>query len=819
MADAKTEGGVGPYFSPQTKLPVGAIYRVTGTKDNKFWPLDPGHVLPDAGSNVFDAFAVPNTPVTKDTNTLVALPDYGIFDIVIQFSRDSLTEKWVEVRSFREELRREPLSGTGCTNKMYVVIDDERRARIRFAVHLPKGSDKFKGKLQLEAETAGGASVKAELKLEMDAKKSKTAANMFVFFVPHKPASGNQLPAPQYEWCKLRAVDKGGGALEGATVRIKLLRDNVTSGFETINRSTRLLSQTGGFVAYDEERVVLGLPTDWPIIFKSEMAGYVSRGHLFRIQAKETSTNLSPLYSDPAKSNRMQIRMTKTADAQLTGKLIVIDPGHGVIYADRTQAKSQEWLVVHRIADEVAQTLEAAPYSASVRWVRTAGFEAIAPGHTRRADGPEEARKRYILEFDTSRWRIRVQKTNPDSPNMQLKRMSDALLSDMSSPPKVAESRRSDLIRNNSKTVEQAITRQMDALKAGLRLEAKSMNWSAADTRYTFRVQREVPVPKKPSKWEAAGTGVFHWVEKPGRYELKVKLDKPSSAESSAVGKLSTTLTITDQDWFDLDDGMLRTLEARTVEWSVNAEVSGTTTFAGIARLAIAKNGAEAYMGGNNLEYMRNKCKWTNDLVAADPSLANDLPPPPPVKRRANELSQNRGWNANQRVYYFEKFRTSPAPPPTPNPKQPYPYADFFVSLHLNGDDKLPTPIGVLCDIASTPSVEQQRLAKIFIKYLDPFDQGTSGGGIKKSGVRMLQGGNYLKRYIFLELDFETSTSPRNSKLIQYQEMLSASIRTGEGRTLTFITEAAQQIVEAIVEILVDPQDNADVDALNHSQW
>jgi N-acetylmuramoyl-L-alanine amidase len=552
MADAKNEGGVGPYELLETKVPVGAMYRVTGTKDNKFWPLDPGHVLGDADSKAFDAFAVPSTTVAKDFVTLVAPPNYGIFDIVIQFSKDSLKPKWVEVEKFREEMRREPLSGTGSADKMYVVVNDEQRARIRFAVHLPKGKDTFKGKVLLEAETVDGDTVKAELKLELNAKQSKKLEDMFVFFVPHMPSNApDQLPGLQYEWCKLRATDKSGSVIEGATVAVKLLRDNLDGGFEDINRRTNLLSQADGFLGYSAERLVLGMPKDWPLIFRSEMSGYVPRGHLFKIEKKETSTNLTPLYSDPAKtkSNRMQIRMTNTADVNLKGKLIVIDPGHGVMYADRTQAKSQEWLVVHRIADEVADALTS--YSASVRFARTAGFEAIAPSHTRRADGPEEARKRYLIEFDTNRWRIKIQNASPEPVNMRLRRLSDVLLDDHSSPPKI-EGRRSDLIQKNSATVEQAITRQVDDLKVHLRVEPKSMSWSVADSRFTFRVQREVVVPKHPSTWAAAGKGVFHWLEKAGRYTLKVELDQPSKPESASIAKLST-LTNTHQDWFDLE--------------------------------------------------------------------------------------------------------------------------------------------------------------------------------------------------------------------------------------------------------------------------
>src|SRR2546429_494291 len=156
---------------------------------------------------------------------------------------------------------------------------------------------------------------------------------MFVFFAVHKT------PNRKYCWVKMKVVEQADGktAVVGATVKVKVLRDNQI-GYKKINRRFSLLSGADGYSAYPylkSSRAVLGLPINWPLIFnasKGEFTSedYVPRGHMIRIIEKNKDhlkDNLGPLEAPP-------IRMIRVSNANMKGKKVLLDPGHGVVYAN-----------------------------------------------------------------------------------------------------------------------------------------------------------------------------------------------------------------------------------------------------------------------------------------------------------------------------------------------------------------------------------------------------------------------------------------------------------------------------------------------------
>src|SRR5271163_4072483 len=68
--------------------PVGT-YSVFKDKDvQQFWPLNPDTL--DFVTAVDEAYVAPKTSSATDFNTMVLPPQFGIFDILIEFSKDDL---------------------------------------------------------------------------------------------------------------------------------------------------------------------------------------------------------------------------------------------------------------------------------------------------------------------------------------------------------------------------------------------------------------------------------------------------------------------------------------------------------------------------------------------------------------------------------------------------------------------------------------------------------------------------------------------------------------------------------------------------------
>jgi N-acetylmuramoyl-L-alanine amidase len=282
----------------------------------------------------------PTTPTGKNT---AFNPVFGLVDILVRMTDEAVEEK------VDDPLLARQVGGPAKLTKGPLIREANGDIPITFAVDqskLAKGGV-WEGSLRLTATQQGGKAKTLEVKLKV--KRQERVTGLFVFFVVHsKPKKTNA-------WVRLNVVDAADGKtpIKGATVKLKLLRDNYEKqGYAKINRRIELKSDSAGYLECGKDRTTLALPIEWPLILIAEAAGHVPRGHMLRIAAAEAKKDqTTPLL--PA----VPIRMTATANASLAGKTFVLDPGHGVVYGLKKQRRSQEWYVAHRLSDRIAEIL------------------------------------------------------------------------------------------------------------------------------------------------------------------------------------------------------------------------------------------------------------------------------------------------------------------------------------------------------------------------------------------------------------------------------------------------------------------------------
>ena len=239
-------------------------------------------------------------------------------------------------------------------------------------------------------------------------------------------------------------------------------------------------------------------------------------------------------------------------------------------------------------------------------------------------------------------------------------------------------------------------------------------------------------------------------------------------------------MPITTNDWFTIDDAMLKILAERSARWSLANEIgsghaaSGSRkSFTDAARDALVAVGA--LIDGRG--YMLDKILQEVNVKAPHAYLNHG----------------NFGWGPNERVQFFNG-----------NP------CDLYLSIHEYDDGT-----GAECIVsrlagADAPPDSQIRIAKIFAKYIDPFNQGLRTGGVTKeepnNSVGMLHHGNTVRdKYAYFELEFMNAINPNDTDHYRYEEMV----------TVAFQERVARQIVDGIVEVLLDPQGDFDSVTLN----
>jgi N-acetylmuramoyl-L-alanine amidase len=257
--------------------------------------------------------------------------------------------------------------------------------------------------------------------------------------------------------------------------------------------------------------------------------------------------------------------------------------------------------------------------------------------------------------------------------------------------------------------------------------------------------------------------GSVRWHVTSHRYVYTQERINPAPNQNPMVADhVNLPLALT--DWFALDPAAFDLLADRTARWALECEIGGDAAFQTRARAAMKAAGALAYM---------KDCVLRNVNVNA----------PHPY------LTQELGWGPNDRRDYFNNHGGS---------------ADLILTLHENASSSGKGGM-VLVGRQDPPPDDEVRIAKIFIKYLDPFDQGLRQGGITMpdagKGVGLLDLANTRRaKYAYFESEFMDAPDPNNNTHYRYEEMTTAA----------FLERTARQIVHGIVEILLDRQSDLD---------
>jgi N-acetylmuramoyl-L-alanine amidase len=733
-------------------LQAGNYSVTSGGKPVKFWPLDPENLDAVVGEFEFTAEVLPSTRMQADFSTLVLLPLFGIFDIAIEFSEDLIELQTIDPFAVSEQYCLS-LMGKPTVNQMPLIVNWPE-SRICFAVPIKLGETEFIGKLRLEAQIRD-TKYKKRLELPIRVKQSERVDNLFIYFASHKCVHGSvdSMPKPAHCWCKLKTVDAAdASALADADVKLKILRDNQANGYDKINRRVQLESNSDGFVSYHGyKRDVLGLPLDWPLLVNVEKGGYVPRGHWLKLAASDIKDNFSPV-EKPEK--RINIPMTGTDHADLSGKKILLDPGHGVVY-DNSNRRCQEWYVAHRVAEKVVELLTAPPYNVpagNIYWTRTAGFGLIDPHHVHTPTAPEDGDDNY--EFDLSSRRIRTLRQA-----LGLKDLSNMVLTthganDAAQPVDPAD--RTHLLDFNVGPVNLIVAR-INTAKAShrQRVQPGSVRWDPVSDNYFYTL-------------ESANV-------QPGQ--------KPVVVDNAV------RFPITTNDWFNVDDAMIRVLADRSARWSCACEIGPGPNANAAAKRPSFVDAARDAMGTSARDYMRDRILRYLDVAAPHPYPDYGI----------------KGWGPDDRMAYINAQN-----------------CDLFLTLHENaGPVNATRLIGGEVLVSRLPAPDnapddQIGLGKIFMKYVDPFDRGIRSEAVTKEekghskaknqkkevgSVGMLHSGNKkLKTYVYVESEFMDDIDPDDPSKYMYERMVQEP----------FITTLAEQIVPACVESLLNRQANLD---------
>jgi hypothetical protein len=225
-------------------------------------------------------------------------------------------------------------------------------------------------------------------------------------------------------------------------------------------------------------------------------------------------------------------------------------------------------------------------------------------------------------------------------------------------------------------------------------------------------------------------------------------------------------LPITTQDWFHVDDDMLEALADRSARWSLACEIGGDGTFQASARTAMRQRGFVDYARAKVLSYLEQ------------------------TSPEAYFAHGTKAWGPTPRIAFINGLD---------------PECDLYLSLHLNAGGA--TAKGQLLLVSRTdPPNDQIRLAKVFVKYVDPMGLGFRQGGIAAeeatNPAAMLSAQNQRReKYAYFELEFmDAAHSSGTQGQYRYGELIQ------EAR----VNEIAEQIVAGMVEALLKPQPGLD---------
>ena len=542
-----------------------------------FWPLDPAVSIASAHPPIVVA------PSTGKAASTVVTSVVGVFDVII-----GVGEGLAESQVAPVTLASSP-GGKASIKKAGLFGHAGGTLHIRFAVDHGKlkKTDNWSGTLRLSSKTSAGSAVQTNITLSVA--YAATVSNVFVFFASNTKLKKNG-------WVTLSALQKGGGVVGGASVDLKVLRDQTS--FDKVNRRTQLKTNDDGeVVALTGTRPILSVPVDWPLIFTFTAEKHVTSAHMIRLK-KEAATpdNFDATDVGPAV-------LVPRAKASLKGRKFILDAGHGVVYSYTKARRCQEWYVAHRVADRIREILMAEHQVGTndIYFSRTAGFGLIEPSQVHVGTAPESGGDKYKVDLPKK-------KIAANTAAVGLHDIAKLLLTTHSDEKDAAEAPSSSdyegLLGRNTATIT-AIVKRIDGqlAAANARVQPGSVTWDDDKHRYVYTKEKK----------NAAG----HWDE---------------------VG--TTNLPITTTDWFALDTQAIAVLADRSARWSLAAEVGGGPALGGKSFMSAARDALKA---AGALAYFREKIHYYVDVAAPHAYLDQGT----------------KAWGPAERAKFFNDYQTA----------------------------------------------------------------------------------------------------------------------------------------------------------------
>ena len=563
-------------MAPDTVTKVGDYEVLVSKSAVAFWPLDPTASLASAHPPIVVA------PSTGKSASTVVTAVVGVFDIIIGVA-EGVAESEVKAVT----LASSP-GGKASIKKAGLFGSAGSTIHLRFAVDHSKlkKTDMWSGTLRLSSKTKAGSAVQTNIALSVA--YAATVSDVFVFFAPNTKLKKNS-------WVTLSAEQTGGGAVGGASVDLKVLRDQ--GSYDKVNRRVKLTTSAGGdVVAISGKRPNLSVPTDWPLIFTFTSGSHVTGAHMIRLKsdtAKEDNFNPTDVGSAV---------LVPRAKASLKGRKFILDAGHGVVYGYKKARRCQEWYVAHRVADRIREILmsEHQVGTNDIYFSRTAGFGLIEPKQVHSNTAPEAGEAKYKVDLPKKKVAVKTA-------NVSLTDLAKLLLTthsgDHDTAVPLTSSDYEGLLTRNSATINAIVARINGQLTAAhARVQPGSVSWDDHAHHYVYTKEKR----NKAGDWEETG---------------------------------SANLPITPNDWFELDSQAIAVLADRSARWSLAAEVGGGPALNGKSFTTAARDALKA---AGALAYFRGKIHYYVDVAPPHSYLDHGT----------------KAWGPSERAKFFNDYQT-----------------------------------------------------------------------------------------------------------------------------------------------------------------
>ncbi|MGD2063329.1 MAG: hypothetical protein PVF51_07090 [Nitrospirota bacterium] len=717
-------------------------YRVrSGNADAPFWRIAPGTEPLTLFWNTYSTQIALTDPTAWNTVTMP--PPFGLFDIVVRMSEPVVERSLTDAQSVG--LLTTTLSGQPANTPMPMWEGgsgtvDNRVANISFAVRIPRGQQHFEGTLVLTAENAGVAN--AGTKTVRLPLRVGRFERVANLFVQFVATPRRRKPGERYCWIQVPVVDWVGGAGPPAPLE----------GAEVVAKILRD-NYRRGFNGRNR-RVALRSDSGGLAAFRHSdtertVLGFPTGWPLIFTATQNRHVSRAHLVRlEQADIDHNQNPHRVSAIQAIAVAVASVHMASKTILVDPGHG------VVYGFASQrrSQEWFVAHRIGTRVREILRTRFAVPAANlfMTRTAGfgliDPGELNRNDAPERGAQRFVFEIagRRLRIRQAALGLQDLSDLVLTGNDDrPANITEADRNRLITSNAVAVAAIITRIENNLPAGQRVRPGSVHWDTATNRYVCVIERHPPV-----------------------------------AGHNAIVDAARNVAITTHDWFILDAAMLENLADRTARWSSERELgSGPGANAATGRPAFRTAVQAAMTAEHARRYIREKIIAELDLE--EPYLAGAAIP------NQYRNKETMGWHYRVRRDYINRKN-----------------CDVALTIHENAGGL--TSAGMAMLVGRNPPNDQMRAAKLFMKYVDPFDQGLRRGGIVESGAGQLSAHNARRaKHVYFELEFMTSTILDNPGVraaddsrYQYQAMVESA----------FIDRVAEQIVAGVVEFLLEPQ-------------